>query len=161
MSLDGYIAGPEGQTDWIEIEPELNVKPMLSEFDTILMGRRTFEVMAAAGSTSMPGKRMVVFSRTLRQEDHPEITIVAAAERATVNALKGGDGKDILLYGGGMLFASLLEAGVVDTVEVTVMPILLGGGIPLLPASPSQVKLSLTRHGVYEGGLASLEYVID
>jgi dihydrofolate reductase len=68
--------------------------------------------------------------------------------------------KDIWLFGGGGLFRSLLEAGLVDTVEVAVIPVLLGGGIPLLPPPAKQVSLKLTGHKVYKTGIVSLEYAV-
>jgi dihydrofolate reductase len=157
-SLDGYIAGPHGEYDWIVQDPEIDFTAMFAQFDTFLMGRKTFEAMA--GGPKLNGK-VVVFSRTLRPEDHPEATIVAEKERETVEALRREPGKDIWLFGGGELFRSLLDAGLVDTVEVAIIPILLGGGIPLLPSPAPQTKLRLTGRRVYEGsGIVSLEYEV-
>src|SRR5687768_1402440 len=76
MSLDGFIAGPNGEADWIIMDPEIDFKATYSRFDTMLMGRRTFERMQAAGDGSMPGMQVFVCSRTLRQEDHPGVTVV-------------------------------------------------------------------------------------
>ena len=157
-SLDGYIAGPNGEFDWIVQDPEIDFGEMFAQFDTFLVGRRTFEAMA--GGPKLDGK-VVVFSRTLRQEDHPEVTIVAEKEREIVEALRREPGKDIWLFGGGELFRNLLDAGLVDTVEVAVIPILLGGGIPLLPPPARQTKLRLTGRRVYEEtGIVSLQYDI-
>ena len=160
MSLDGYIAGSKGEADWITMDPEIDFTAIFSQFDTILVGRRTFDAMVAAGRASIPGMKTVVFSRTLRQEDHPEVTIVTDSQRETLAALKAGPGKDIWLFGGGSLFASLAEDGLVDTVEVSIVPILLGAGVPLLPNAASRIKLSLTAHRVYGTGIVSLEYAI-
>src|SRR5215471_3610592 len=77
MSLDGFIAGPNGEADWIVMDPEIDFNALYRQFDTILIGRRTFEAMkGAGGGGSMPGMQVFVFSRTLRQEDHPRVTIV-------------------------------------------------------------------------------------
>ncbi len=76
-------------------------------------------------------------------------------------ALRAEPGKDIWLFGGGSLFRSLLDAGLVDTVEVAIMPVLLGGGIPLLPPPAKQTKLKLTGHKVYKTGIVSLEYSVE
>jgi len=160
MSLDGYIAGPGGEADWITMDPEIDFTAIFSQFDTILVGRRTFDTMVAAGRASMPGMKTVVFSRTLRQEDYSEFAIVTDSQRETLAALKAGPGKDIWLFGGGSLFASLAEDGLVDTVEVSIVPILLGAGVPLLPNAASRIKLSLTAHRVYGTGIVSLEYAI-
>src|SRR5262249_42392492 len=71
-SLDGYLAGPNGEADWIVMDPEIDFAGMMARFDTLLMGRRTFEAaQAQGGGGSMPGVSTVVVSRTLRQEDHP------------------------------------------------------------------------------------------
>jgi dihydrofolate reductase len=160
MSLDGYIAGPEGEADWITRDPEFDFTALFSQFDTILVGRRTFDRMVTAGRVSMPGMKTIVFSRTLRQEDHSGVAIVMEGQRETLSALKAGPGKDIWLVGGGSLFRSLAEDGLVDTVEVRIVPILLGSGVPLLPSPGKRIKLSLTAHTVHRTGMVSLEYAI-
>jgi dihydrofolate reductase len=160
MSLDGYIAGPKGEADWITADPEFDFAALFRQFDTILVGRRTFDAMAAAKRTTMPGMKTIVFSRTLRQEDHREVVLVKDGHREVLAALKAGPGKDIWLFGGGSLFASLAEDGLVDTVEVRIVPILLGAGVPLLASLEKYIKLSLTVHGVNKTGVVSLEYAI-
>ena len=160
MSLDGYIAGPEGEADWITRDPEVDFTALFNQFDAILVGRRTFDRMVTAGRVSMPGMKTIVFSRTLRQEDHPGVAIVMDGQRETLAALKAGPGKDIWLFGGGSLFRSLAEDGLVDTVEVRIVPILLGSGVPLLPSPGKRIKLSLTAHTVHRTGIVSLEYAI-
>ncbi len=76
MSLDGYIAGPKGEADWIIMDPGFDFGAMFRQFDTALIGRRTFEGMVRAGSAAMPGMKTLVFSRTLRQRDYPECLVV-------------------------------------------------------------------------------------
>ena len=159
-SLDGYIAGPKGEADWIIMDPDIDFRALFSEFDTLLVGRRTFEAMARGGNAGMPSMKTLVFSRTLRQRDYPEVTVVAERSEETLAALRANSGKDIWLFGGGVLFRSLVDAGLVDTVEVAVIPVLLGGGIPLLPPPAKQAKLKLTGHKVYKTGIVSLEYVV-
>ena len=158
MSLDGYIAGPQGEFDWIIRDPEIDFGAVFAQFDTLLVGRGTFEFMAKHGQAAVPGMKIIVFSRTLQQRDFPDVTIVAGKEKETVAALRKEPGKDIWLFGGGLLFRSFLDAGLVDTVEVGVIPVLLGGGIPLLPEPAKQAKLKLTGHKVYKSGIVSLEY---
>jgi dihydrofolate reductase len=161
MSLDGDIAGPRGEADWILMDPDIDFRALFDRFDTVLIGRRSFEGMARGKKKpgAMPGMKTFVFSRTLRQRDHPEVTIVADAEE-TAAELRAQPGKDIWLFGGGLLFRSLLDAGLVDAVEVAVIPVLLGGGIPLLPPPARQAKLTLTGHKVYKTGIVSLEYAV-
>jgi dihydrofolate reductase len=161
MSLDGYIAGPKGEADWIPVDPEFDFAALFSQFDTILVGRVTFDGMVAAGRASMPGMKTIVFSGTLKQKNHPGVTIVTNGHREILAALKSSRGKDIWLFGGGSLFGSLADDGLVDTVEVAIVPILLGTGVPLLPnPAANRIKLSLTSHKVYKTGVMSLEYAI-
>ena len=162
MSLDAYIAGPKGECDWIIMDPEIDFAEIFSRFDTLLMGRHTFEyAMSRGGMGMMPGMETVVVSRTLRPQDYPDITLISDNLEEAVQRLRARPGKDIWLFGGGVLFRSLLEARLVDGIEVAVIPVLLGGGIPLLPSPASQARLRLVGHKVYKTGIAWLEYTVD
>ena len=100
--------------------------------------------------------------RPLDQSDYPKVTICGDDLAETVGPLRAESGKDIWLFGGGSLFRSLADAGLVDSVEVAVIPILLGGGIPLLPSPAAPIKLTLMSHKVYEKtGTVSLEYAVS
>jgi dihydrofolate reductase len=158
-SLDGFIAGPKGEADWIIMDPEIDFEAMFKEFDTVLMGRRSFET--AGGSAWGYGMKTFVISRTLRQQDHPDVTIMGDNVKQTLTALRKQPGKDVWLFGGGVLFRSLLEMGLVDTVEVGLIPVLLGDGIPLLPAPFRQARLKLANHKIYKSGIIGLEYSIQ
>ena len=162
MSLDGFIAGPNGEADWIIMDPEIDFDPTASQFDTILMGRRTYEVVTGAGGGgSSPGMQVFVFSRTLRQKDHPGVTIVDNPAEV-IAELRSKPGKDVWLWGGGSLFRSFAELALVDTVEVGVVPVLLGEGVPLLSAPARRVALRLTGHRLYaKTGIMSLEYAVQ
>jgi dihydrofolate reductase len=160
MSLDGYIAGPNGEADWITPDPEVDFASFFNEFDTALVGRRTFEVMVGAGRATIPGMKLIVFSRTLRQGDYPEVTVVTEKQKELVASLREKPGKDIWLFGGPALFHSLLHEGFVDTVEVSIVPILLGGGIPLLPTPATRKKLDLTGHKIHKSGIVALQYAV-
>jgi len=158
MSLDAFIADPEGGTGWMSPDPGYDPSPFFASIDTLLMGRKTFEL---AGKNPYPGLRTYVFSNTLRPEDHPGVTVVSAGDAAsTVASLRAEEGKDIWLSGGGELFRSLLAADLVDTVEVGIYPILAGQGVPLLPTFQMQARLELTKHEVYRSGLVVLIYAV-
>src|SRR5881396_3614646 len=126
MSFDGYIAGPNGEYDWIVMDPEFDFSEHMTQFDTFLIGRKTFEAMLRMGSDvpPTPGIQNVVFSRTLRAADYPNV-VVSDDAVPFVSELRAKPGKDIGLFGGGELFRSLLAAGLVDRVEMSVIPILL------------------------------------
>jgi dihydrofolate reductase len=162
MSLDGFIAGPNGEYDWIVMDPDIDFAALMTRFDTFLIGRKTFEVMRRMGDAAppAPGIRNIVCSRTLRPEDCPQATLTDDAERVVAD-LRTQPGKDIALFGGGELFRSLLAAGLVDEVGFSVIPVLLGGGIPLLPSPAGRARLRLKNHRVYEKtGTVGLEYDI-
>jgi dihydrofolate reductase len=160
MSLDGYIAGPKGESDWIMIDPELDFGAMFARFDTILLGRKTYETTRTGGGGGMPGMKSYVFSRTLQQAD-VRGAAVSDNPAQIISALKAQPGKDIWLFGGGVLFRSLLELGLVDVVGVAIIPVLLGGGVPLLPDTPERAGLRLIEHQVYDAtGTVTLEYAV-
>jgi len=162
MSLDGYIAGPNGEIDWIVQDPEADFGALLARFDTWLMGRRSFELTQTPGAPKMPDVAVVVASRTLRAADYPGVQIIADDLPEAVRRLRKRPGKDIWLFGGTGLFHSLVELGEVDAVEVSVIPVLLGGGLPLLPTANRRTKLRLTGSKVYQkSGIVRLEYTAE
>lgn len=160
MSLDGYIAGPNGEADWIVMDPEIDFGEIFSRFDALLMGRKTYETMLAmnGGTDAMPGVQSVIVSRTLQPADAPSVTIVRDGELAA-RELKSQPGKDIWLFGGGELFRDLLTAGLVDGIDAAIIPVLLGGGIPFLPTPAPRTTLKLVKHRLYQAsGIMTLEY---
>lgn len=158
-SLDGYIAGPNGEIDWIVHGPNLDFASVYSGFDTVLLGRRTYELTRQPGAPPWPaGWRVYVFSRTLNPTDHPAVTVVSFDVGPTVAELRAQSGRDIWLFGGGNLFASLLAADLVDQVEVALMPVLLGQGIPLLGAGAPRTQLTLARSDSSNVGVVNLVY---
>ena len=162
-SLDGYIAGPAGEFDWIPEDPTVDFAAIFARVDTVLLGRRSFELTQRSGAPPWaPTMRVYVFSRTLRAGTLPGVTLVAEDGASVVAALRAESGPgEIWLFGGGELFGSLLAAGQVDAVEVTVVPILLGGGVPLLPPGGVRRALTLTNTRVYPSGMVTLSYSVD
>jgi dihydrofolate reductase len=108
-----------------------------------------------------PGITSIVFSRTLTPSHYPGMTVSPDAV-AVVTDLRARPGKDIALFGGGELFRSLLAAGLVDGIGVSVIPVLLGGGTPFLPPPAMRASLKLVRHRVYDKtGTVGLWYDIE
>ena len=161
MSLDGFIAGPNGEADWILMDPDIDFSSMFARFDTIVMGRKTYEVARTAQGGGMPGIRSYVFSRTLDPADCPGVTVATDAVM-TVNQLRSGSGKDIWLFGGGQLFGSLALAGLVDRIEVAAVPVMLGAGVPIWTSAGSSIQLRLEEHQVLATtGTVLLSYQVD
>jgi dihydrofolate reductase len=126
------------------------------------MGWRTYEAATKRlGEKAFQGITTIVFSRTMKQEDDPEVTLVSELSADWVQTLKAKSGKDIWLFGGSGLFRAFLDSGCVDTVEVMVIPVLLGGGVPLLPPPYTPARLKLLSHRVYRSGRVSLVYDIQ
>jgi dihydrofolate reductase len=161
VSLDGFIAGPNGEHDWIVMDPSIDFAALFGEFDTALVGRKTYEVITGqGGSGGMPGLELIVFSRTLPAANRRRVRIVNDDPGRIVRELKAKPGRDIWLYGGGELFRSLLDAGVVDTVEVAVVPVLLGQGIPLLPPGGTTKLILSDQKTLPASGIVALAYSI-
>jgi dihydrofolate reductase len=161
VSLDGFIAGPKGEFDWIVMDPSIDFAALYKEFDTAVMGRKTYEVVTAQGGDgAMPGMEVVVFSRTLPPATRPGVRIVNDDPRKIVEALKTKAGRDIWLFGGGSLFRALLDARLVDTVEVAVIPVLLGQGVPLLPPGASTKLVLSDLKRLPDSGIVALSYSV-
>lgn len=161
-SLDGFIAGPGGEYDWIVPDPSFDFAALWDQFDTLLMGRRTFEVAVKRfPSIEVMGKKVVVASTTFKQ--YPGVTILSHNIPEAVAALKAEPGsqpgKDIWLMGGGELFRTLLDAGLVDTVELSVIPILLSSGTPLISAG-TRCPLRLDESTTLPNGTLVLRYTV-
>jgi len=160
MSLDGFIADEDGGYDWIVEDSEIDFAAYLAKIDALIMGRITYEILRSQeAALDFEGMEMVVVSTTLDAAEHPDVTVVADDVKGFVADFKERDGKDIWLFGGGVLFRSLLEAGLVDRVEVGVVPVLLGEGIRVLPGLRGIAELEL--HSVEEmpeSGLILVKY---
>jgi len=160
-SLDGYIAGPRGELDWIVSDPAIDFAALYEAVDTVLLGRRTYELTQQPGAPPWPaGWHIYVFSRTLVPEQHSGVTVISGDPEATVAALRAAPGREIWLFGGGGLFRSLLEAKQVDIVEVVIIPVMLGGGVPLLETGAPLTRLSLVHSQSYPSGLVGLRYQV-
>ena len=162
MSLDGYIAGPKGEADWIVIDPEFNFTELWAQFDTLLMGRRTYEVaVTRLGESAFQGTKIVVASRTLHAAEHPGVTVLSEVTKASLQSLRAQPSeKDIWLMGGGVFFRTLLELQEVDQIELSIKPVLLGAGVPLLPPPSPPIKLKLLENKIYRSGMVRVIYAV-
>ena len=161
-SLDGFIAGPNGEVDWIVPDPSIDFTSVYAGFDTALLGRHTYELTQRPGAPPWPaGWRIYVVSRTLPAGQASGVTVIDRDAESTVAALRAESGRDIWLFGGGQLFASLLAAGLVDRIEVSIMPVLLGRGIPLVAPGAPTSRLHLRSSEVHPSGIVSLAYDVQ
>lgn len=160
-TLDGFIADPDGGYGWIVEDASIDFDALFAGFDTFVMGRRTWDVMQAQGDANpLRGKRVVVASRTLESAVHPDISVVREDVAGHVAALKAEPGgRDIWLFGGGELAGQLLDAGLVDRIEVALMPVLLRQGVPLLPPGALQ-RLSVVSATSLASGIQMLVYEV-
>ena len=162
-SLDNFIARKDDAVDWLRFNKEAGaiMKEYWKSIDTVVMGRRTYEVaMKNAGDEggSYPGITSYVFSRTLKKAKGVNIISEDAAD--FVRKLKNEKGKDICVMGGGVLARSLFEADLIDEIGINVHPVLLGSGIPLFHEMKKQIDLELVKCQELKNGCVVLTYKV-
>jgi dihydrofolate reductase len=159
-SLDNFIARKDHAVDWLLWSKE--VESITSAFwktiDTVVMGRKTYEVALKSGMTSYPGVNNYVFSRTMKDRPADGVQIISEDAAAFLRKLKRQKGKDICVMGGGELARSLFEAGVIDEVGLNIHPILLGSGVPLFLALSRQLDLQLLECHPLKNGCVFVRY---
>ncbi|HXW55901.1 MAG TPA: dihydrofolate reductase family protein [Candidatus Cybelea sp.] len=175
VSLDGFLAGPDGSIDWLHFSKDVQevMARYWKDVDTILMGRKTYAFVVSSGRGASTGKkrtrdkapkepavRTYVFSRTLPSVDEPGVELVKEDAVEFVRGLKHRPGKEICLMGGGELAQSLLTAGLVDRIGLNIHPILLGSGIPTFRDPGQRVKLTLEECRPLEGGCVLVNYSV-
>ncbi len=175
VSLDGFLAGVDGSIDWLHFSKD--VQQVMTDYwkdvDTILMGRKTYEVSVAMRPSSAkkpakakssrrkePAMRTYIFSHTLKAIDDPGVELVATDAVEFVRDLKRRSGKGICLMGGGELAQSLLTAGLVDEIGLNIHPVLLGSGIPTFRDPGHRVRLTLTGCRELDGGCILASYKV-
>lgn len=159
-TLDNYIAGKDDSIDWIRHTGEVNdiMRDYWSRIDTVVMGRRTWEIAMKGGSGGgSGGVKSYVCSRTLRKVPGKKVELASDAV-SLVKRLKSEDGKDITVMGGGELGKSLFEAGLIDEFGVNIHPVLLGSGIPLFTEMDQRVDLELLECRQLKNGCVFLNY---
>lgn len=161
-SLDNFFARKDDSVDWLLWSDEVGeiMKSYWETIDTVLMGRRTYEVAMRSGGEggSYPGIKTYVFSRTIKQPSDSSTIFVDEDAATFVQRLKNEEGKDICVMGGGVLAKSLFEAGVIDEVGINVHPVLLGSGIPVFYEMPRQIDLELIKCQQLSTGCVVLTY---
>jgi dihydrofolate reductase len=160
-SLDNYLARPDHAVDWLLWSEEAHA--VMVEYwktiDTVLMGRKTYEVALRHGKGGgYPKVKTYVFSRTLQEGSDGSVTIVSGDAAEFVRELKKQDGKDICLMGGGELAKSLFEAGLIDEIRLNVHPVLLSAGIPLFHPMNRQIDLELRECKTFKNGCVLVTY---
>ena len=153
------MEGPNGEYDWMleKPAPEFDFAASARRFDTFLIGRKTYEKLISFGEPPFKGYKNYVFSRTL-QTTEPGYTLVSKNAEEIIKSLKIESGKDIALYGGADLLASLLNLKMVDEISMTVVPILLGNGKPMVGILNQREWLELKDVKTYSNGNVQLTY---
>jgi dihydrofolate reductase len=162
-SLDNYLARPDHAVDWLLWCNEAHevMADYWKTIDTILMGRKTYEVAvrnSKGKSVGYRGMKTYVFSRTLAPGTDKTVTIVSDNAVEFVRDLKQQDGKDICMMGGGELAKTLFEGGVIDEIGFNIHPVLLGSGIPLFHLMNRQIDLELLECRPFKNGCVLVKY---
>ena len=157
-SLDGYIAGPAGEIDWLFADQDYGYTEFLANVDTVLMGRKTYDVSLSFGEYPYRGTRGFVWSRTRSGQD-ANVTFVSKDVGPFVSALKQETGRNIWLVGGAELVAECVRHDLIDEFMIFVHPIILGNGIPLFQAPLPRRTLRVTQLERFSSGLVQLSYV--
>ena len=165
-SADGYIARPDGDLEWLTSRPApkgfYGINAFMKTVDTMVMGRLTYEAGLGLGAKFDPRSRTLVFTRRPPPADVPAgVEFVSDAIGPFVERLREHPGKDIWLMGGGDLIASFLDAQAIDEFVVSVVPVFIGDGIPLIARRPRHVPLRLQSTERFDDGLVQLHYGVQ
>lgn len=161
-SLDNFIARKDHSVDWLMWSDEAAalMRDYWKSIDTIVMGRKTFEVAqkSAGKSKGKSAIKTYVFSRTLKPKAGQDFEIVSEDAGSFVRKLKAEKGKDICVMGGGELAQSLFEADVIDEIGLNIHPVLLGSGVPLFLPMTRQSNLELVECKPFKNGCVFVKY---
>ncbi len=160
VSLDGFIEGPNGEYDWCFVDQDYGRADFFKRIDTLFIGRKTYELMQKTGDNASPGFPKFteyVFSTKLKKVK-VGTTLISGDIKNEVEKIKKQPGKDIRLFGGASLTASILDLGLVDELDLAVHPVLVGGGKPLFNNINERTNLKLDDTKTYSSGLVKLQY---
>jgi len=160
ISLDGYIARPDGSVDFLFMPKDYSMAAFFKRIDTAVMGRKTYDVAMklGGGSMSSPGMKSYVFSRLLVAGERGEVTVVSKTPKQFVEELRKKKGKDIWLMGGGELAREFLREDLVDELYLGIVPVLIGEGIAAFPSGFPQREFALAENKTFSQGLIALRY---
>jgi dihydrofolate reductase len=160
ISLDGYIARPDGSVDFLFRPKDYSMAPFFATFDTAIMGRKSLEagLKMGGGKFDSGGLAIYVFSRSQAPGERENFTYVNESPATFVKKLRKRPGKNIWLMGGGELGREFLKADLVDELYLGVTPVLLGEGIPLFPPGFPQRNFALLENNTYSKGMIALRY---
>ena len=178
ISLDGFVAGPNGEMNWIKVDEELftYVGNRISEGDTALYGRVTYQMMESYWPTAADKPNAsthdiehskwyskvhkVVLSKTMKEADLPNTTIISDNLSDRINKIRQQEGPDILLFGSPTATHSLIQLNLIDGYWLFVNPIILGQGIPLFVDIKEKIKLNLLTTRQFTSGVTELNYTV-
>lgn len=163
VSLDGFIEDADGKFDWCFMDDDYGMIEYMKRIDSIVMGRKTYELVLTLGGETMPGFPKVneyIVSTTLSKLEGDRILVNGNIDEF-ITDLKQQPGKDIWLFGGASLTTYFMNNGYVDEIELAVHPILLGSGKPLFQNIDKRIKLTLLKSKPYPSGLIMLSYAVE
>lgn len=161
MSLDGFIAGPNDEIDWLFTDQDYGFTPFFDSVDTIIMGRRSYEQSCSFDEWPYPGKRTIVCTHCASERGDHRVQFSADNLPTLIARARADGSRGIWLLGGGQLVKTALACAAIDALQIAIHPIILGAGIPLFPAGTHRTRLQF-RHSVgYESGLLVVRYEPD
>jgi dihydrofolate reductase len=165
-SADGFIARPDGDLDWLTNRPApkgfYGMGAFMKTVDTMVLGRKTYEAGLKLGGKFNARDRHVVFSRNAPPADVPPgVEFTSGGIAAFVSGLRQEPGKDIWLMGGGEMIAAFLDEQLIDEFVVSVVPVFIGEGIPLIAPRHRHVPLELQSVERFDDGLVQLHYRVQ
>jgi dihydrofolate reductase len=159
ISLDGYIARPDGAVDFLFMPKDYSMAPFFATIDTAIMGRKTLDAaLQMAGGSYKWEMPTYVFSRTQPPGKRDGLEFVNQSPASLIERLRQRPGKDIWMMGGGELAREFLKADLIDALYLGIVPTLLGEGIPLFPSGFPQREFKLVENRTYSKGLVALRY---
>lgn len=161
ISLDGYIARPDGSVDFLFMPKDYSMGPFFKRIDTAVMGRKTYEVglkMSGGDTFNGYGLKCCVFSKKEKPGVRKGVTFVRESPRKWLAQAQNQKSKDIWLMGGGELTRAFLKNDLVDELYLGIIPTLIGEGIPAFPASFPQREFKLVENKSFSKGLIALRY---